>query len=625
MTSSDPLWSNSDASGAAIGSIVFEGVGEARLEAEGELALARIALDDGDLNHAAAHAANAVASDPALPEAYAALDDLAARADDPPALFPVTGKPSIGAVAARSYTLARAGRADEAFGLLCQVAAAEPGKAWAAGWLAPVGGRAVGYADRLDPARAVSALMQLAVALPDPVEADLASVLSPFLEAARRIVARHPERADLLPALSGLARRFGAWDEAVDWCLRAERAGGGAMALIMLGYALRSAGRHDEAHAAWVRAVRLDQANVYLRVDIAEHLAGQGRAAEGVTWLAEGLALEPDHPKAFPSACEMRFQLDGDFAHLVLLADWWRAHPEHDYAGQMLAKACGGRPWLGMVPWPTEAVANVLRQVAKDKDAAALRASKMTFTLSALEVPSAMTALRAALPELTFTADPPAPDPDIRLPLAEGQHRLWAYVGADALAVPPSPAPAAVAALRSAGAGGYPPHPLAAYDAAVGLSALSLDDLLGLLAHAVPAPDDPWWQRVDRADPMYWPRSAQAWACLGLLHHRADEPWPSSTRRTVLVDLLRGPEDWATDAAMNALVVAAWADPAVRDDVRGLVIQRFLDGVTAYRERNVTIIGPMAHLVLATPGIQPEARELAAVVIRREEEQDETG
>ena len=43
-----------------------EGVGEARPEAEGELALARIALDDGDLRHAAAHASNAIASDPTL-------------------------------------------------------------------------------------------------------------------------------------------------------------------------------------------------------------------------------------------------------------------------------------------------------------------------------------------------------------------------------------------------------------------------------------------------------------------------------------------------------------------------------------------------------------------------------
>src|ERR1700683_1957572 len=111
-----------------------EGVGEARPEAEGELALAHIALDGGDLRHAAAHLGNAIASDPALRETYATLDELAARADDALALFPMTGKLYIGTVAARSHILARAGLVDEAFGLLCQVAAAQPDKAWAAGW-----------------------------------------------------------------------------------------------------------------------------------------------------------------------------------------------------------------------------------------------------------------------------------------------------------------------------------------------------------------------------------------------------------------------------------------------------------------------------------------------------------
>ena len=185
------------------------------------------------------------------------------------------------------------------------------------------------------------------------------------------------------------------------------------------------------------------------------------------------------------------------------------------------------------------------------------------------------------------------------MPLAEGRYRLWAYAGTEALPVPPAPSAAAVSALRSAAAGAYP-HPPAAYDAAVALSGLGLDDLLGLMAHPVPAPDAPWWQRAARISPMYWPRSAQAWACLGLLHYRSGKPWPSSARRTVLVDLLRGRiEDWAADAAMNALVVAAWTDPAVRDDVMNLVARRFLDAAAAYRHRAVTTIGPMAHLVLA--------------------------
>src|SRR5207253_6220958 len=49
---------------------VSEGIGEARPEAEGELALARLALDVGELAHAAAHAGNAIAADPSLRAVY---------------------------------------------------------------------------------------------------------------------------------------------------------------------------------------------------------------------------------------------------------------------------------------------------------------------------------------------------------------------------------------------------------------------------------------------------------------------------------------------------------------------------------------------------------------------------
>ena len=151
-----------------------EGVGEARPEAEGELALARIALDDGDLRHAAAHAGNAIASDPTLRKAYETLDELAARAGDAAILFPMTGKPYIGAVAAWSYVLARSGAADEAFGLLCQVAATEPGKPWAAGWLAMPDASAAAIGDDLDPDKAATSLMRLAGSLPDPTDPGLA-------------------------------------------------------------------------------------------------------------------------------------------------------------------------------------------------------------------------------------------------------------------------------------------------------------------------------------------------------------------------------------------------------------------------------------------------------------------
>jgi hypothetical protein len=50
----------------------------------------------------------------------------------------------------------------------------------------------------------------------------------------------------VLWGLSGLARRLGAVGEAIDWCARAERRDPTAMAAIMLGYALRGAGRTAE-------------------------------------------------------------------------------------------------------------------------------------------------------------------------------------------------------------------------------------------------------------------------------------------------------------------------------------------------------------------------------------------
>ena len=44
-------------------------------------------------------------------------------------------------------------------------------------------------------------------------------------------------------------------------------------------------------------------------------------------------------------------------------------------------------------------------------------------------------------------------------------------------------------------------------------------------------------------------------------HHRPDEPWTDSTRRTLLLRLLNGLEDWTVDSAAFGLCVSA---PCVR-------------------------------------------------------------
>lgn len=56
------------------------------------------------------------------------------------------------------------------------------------------------------------------------------------------------------------------------------------------------------------------------------------------------------------------------------------------------------------------------------------------------------------------------------------------------------------------------------------------------------------WDRLSRL----WERYIQSYRCLGLLHHRPEQPWPASARRQLLVELAYGVEDWITEAALYA-------------------------------------------------------------------------
>ena len=179
------------------------------------------------------------------------------------------------------------------------------------------------------------------------------------------------------------------------------------------------------------------------------------------------------------------------------------------------------------------------------------------------------------------------------------------------------PSAAGVERLRRVAAPMWP-HPPAAYDAAVDLLLVEPADLLALLTHPpAPSPAEPY-------DPALWRRTARVWACLGLLHHGADEPWMRSARRRTLVDLAVGGADEITEAAVFALVTYAWIDPAARADVAALVTGRLMGIATPGREpagdaAPPAVIWSIAHLALATPELRTETRDLAAAVVRETE------
>jgi hypothetical protein len=110
-------------------------------------------------------------------------------------------------------------------------------------------------------------------------------------------------------------------------------------------------------------------------------------------------------------------------------------------------------------------------------------------------------------------------------------------------------------------------------------------------------------------------------ACLGILHctqlRNPADPGDTAAQRRVLTEIVWGVEDWTTEAALFALTVAAWLDPACRVEVCDTVGRRFLAAVQASRVRAVTIRDSLVALVRVVPDMVPDVIALADEVTAR--------
>ncbi|SEG36453.1 hypothetical protein SAMN05216223_104543 [Actinacidiphila yanglinensis] len=596
--------------------------GDERLAAEGEVALTRLIMDGGDLAHAADHLGSAFAADPRLPDAHEALTELAGRAGGPAAaleFFPAD-RPFAGSLVCRAHLLAACEEWGEAVLLIATAIRSRHDHPWAhVAWLtrdALPGLLAAPLMTR--------ALAQMVTALPDPLPERAREAVRPFYELTVAVVERHPDDPRLSAIGSALARRTGDTDRAVAWAERAHRLQPDHIPSIMLGYALRAAGRPDDALRVWREEIARDATDLSLMVDIAELYASTGRAAQGLPWAERAAAARPDDPQAGPAVLGVRYAADGDPAHLLALADHLRAHPDHSYATTVLARHSEWQPWLGVVAGATEATVNVLQQILRDPGTAADRGQQVQLVASMIEPPSAVLAFLMAFPGGRVSSRSVG-DPDPREPVGAVGRTLWTYDGMVARPAVPAPSPDATRLVRDTAAASWP-HIPAAYDHGVRLSGLPLDDLLGVMVHPPQPPDDEQGRYLRAYRPELWIRAVQTFACLGVAHHRADEPWPDSVRRSVLLDLLDGPEDWLAETAAFAMVATAWVDPSVREDVGLRVTERMLAAAKAYRTREVTVLGSLCRLVLLCPWLEATytglARDLLATIARAEQEQE---
>ena len=520
-------------------------------------------------------------------------------------LFPATARYT-GELACRASLLAGLGESDEAVLLLADVMAAAPARPWAAvAWMADPELPA-----RLSSASLTQAVLRLCQGLADPVSEEEQAVLVHFYVVVQAVVARGDD-PQLAAVASGLARRLGDTGLAVEWGELAVRSGAGAMGAIMLGNALRRVGRTDEAIALWMRTVEQDPSQTYLTVDLAELLAYAGRRPEGLGLLERLAAAEPEHEKGAPALLGMRFEADGDTVHLLELTDYHRAHPEHDYARYLVGHHVQRLPWLGRVTGGTEACINVLRQLVEQGNLT----MSGEMSLSIIEPPSAINTLRLVVPEMRVGFHE-AGDPDPRLPGAEVGVAVWRYADFDAVPAVEAPSAQAVALVRDLATPNWP-GPTSLYDHAVGLAGVPITDLLGVLAYPPVPQDAPWPDGFAMEVPDYWVRSVQTIACVGIAHHRTDQPWEVSERRQILLELLNGVEDWVCEAAGMALVAVAWAFPETRQDVLEWLLNRVGQFMQVAEKRAVTVLGSMCHLVLACPWLEPKGRAFIADVLTR--------
>ncbi|MFI5933018.1 tetratricopeptide repeat protein [Actinoplanes sp. NPDC051494] len=577
-----------------------EGAGSAIEEAHGELSLARLALAEDDLHHAAAHLAGAISHAPGLPEVHELLAALAVRGGT--ALFPIEEPIFIGTVVAHAHLLAPADPA-RALMLLAQATAAEPGKPWAdVSWV-----RALDV-PALDPQVVAQVFTTVMRPLGDPAADDVRTANEVYLDLARRAVAAHPGAAMVHATAAGLGRRLGATAEAVVWGRHAVGLDPSKLTMVWYAYALKADGQAGTGIEVLKDAYARYPTELDLCADLANWLAETDRFDEAQALLEDAVRRDPADDCVVHTLHRLRYDRDGQTRHLVDLADYTRDHPPAGHEHYELEHCSQGRPWLGLPAGPTEASINVLAQLPPSPEHAEQDLGRLA--LSALEVPSAIAVVRRRFPGADIEIGGPIP-PDMVTPLRPGR-ALWRYDGK--LAVPAIPPPSSAASdLTRQVVTPVWAHPIAAYDQALPMGQLPIDDLLALLVFP-PAPPP----ELADLPPGWWERCVQVFACLGVLHSAElgrDHPTDTTAHRRLLTELAFGIEDWITEAALYALTVAAWVDPSCRDEVREVVGHRFIQAVQASQRRVVTILDSLAALTLVTPAMIPEVTALATDIL----------
>lgn len=392
------------------------------------------------------------------------------------------------------------------------------------------------------------------------------------------ILAEQVETDELRPMLNmsqaGFYRKAGLFKKGLAFVQESRRAEADNWhTAVAEGLMLRQMDECELAEVAFGDALRFDPDDRAARLEAADMYFERQNWQPALEWYQSVLDLEPDHIWAYPSSLWCRWKLESN-----------SAFPDDHFpdefgdllsAGNDRARQLTGffHPFLGSLPQPVDATANLLRQLtdAIVEDPENGPTGEIEMTLSALEAPSNFLAFdleMAALKSdcsLKIEVENVSKRNDPRVPVESVQWLLWRYEGTDAIRNLPEPS----AEIRKM----VDELAWRPYDFSVGWAHASrlathvrveqIPQLLSAMIYPSPVPDG--WSALE-----WLPRvqHAAAW----ILAHVEDDNdgpdrWSQSSRREALMSLLLGPMDWTTEAAIVALAQLACENESISQDV----------------------------------------------------------
>jgi tetratricopeptide (TPR) repeat protein len=540
-----------------------DGHGDSSATPDEDLAIARQALDAGDLGHALQHVAWALASDSESPIARALLDRIIAAARDPLQLVSLD-KPEVhySIVAVRAFILARRHQMDEALQLMNQIYHALPGLPyfpWLLEWLGDAENAAT-----INPRTMTAFLVELS----HKMEQQFSTADHAHLEALLPLLSRyheaHPEAATFACLASRMFRQFDRMDEALVLARAGHEREPTYFSAVILGTTHKARGELVEAATMFDVARRLNPDEPAVLLDLGDILCDLGEFDSGLAEYQQALDREPEHPWAKPSYLYFKHFVDPPGSWRAQLAAYAANHPNNARARDL---NMASRRYIAFLPEPDDATTQMLKAMVKENQGGA----KLTMGLSSLESPSARLAIELYQIEQTghaqlvvAVADIQQPDP--RVPHGPVEYVLWRYQGTDpepAIGPPASQVQSVVAALASRS------YDLDGWSREAGRIALQLgparlNDLLGVMVHPPRRPAEipiwVWLYRVQVASALI----------IGHLGGDPDGGWDGSLRKRVLFSLARGPMDWTVGAAIVALAQVARQEPATVPEIAAL-------------------------------------------------------